>query len=107
MIKYAYIFQSQSLNSDQHLEAIDHVCAMASLFNDVTIIFTGTSVLNFQNNNKFLKAYKSLHLFGITNIVMDADAALEHNIKNIDCEKMLYLNKEQYQQFINSADVVF
>ena len=106
-IKYTYIFKSPPAYFDKHIEAINHACAMASLYNDVIIIFCAAGVDNFTKEDKRIKSYKSLSLFGINKIIIDKADLQKNNIHIAHGLPVESMNKTDYQTYIDNADVVF
>lgn len=107
MSKYVYLFNNSPGSEDTHLEFIDHACAMASLYNDVIIIFSQDAVLNLNCNDKRANVYKSLAIFGIQQFIIDRDYANKYKLKIDSSIDIKLLSIAEYEQFIKQADVVF
>lgn len=109
MKTYAYVFRSYPKDNNLHFECIEHACALASLYNDVFLVFLGEATLNL--SPKYLqqreKVYSGLELFGIKNILIEEEAlesfALPESIISIAKVRPI----AECLSLIASADVVF
>lgn len=107
MKHYAYTFSEAPESEEKHLECIDHACAMASLYNEVSIIFKDKGILNFNCQDKRVKTYETLELFGIKEVHIERESVQQLNIKIDEKYQHMLLSKEKCNKILSNADVKF
>lgn len=107
--------QSPPYSSANASEALDLALAAATFDQDVSILFTGDAcyqLLNQQTPEKIdaknlNKMFKALPIYGISEILVDADSLEHRQIKElIEGVSIKLLSKDEIKQLYNKADAV-